>query len=47
MAISPANNENGAEWYVVSIINNKQDIATLIDWLPDWNKLVKLYKQNV
>lgn len=47
MAFSPANNEDGAKWYVVSIINNKQDIDTLIDWLPDWNKLVQLYKQNV
>lgn len=46
MAIKPAKNEYNAEWWVVAIIDNKQDIDTLTNWLPDWNELVEYYKNK-
>ena len=53
MAISPANNEDGAEWYVVSIINNKQDVVLSligcligINLLNYINKIYKLIIMN-
>lgn len=46
MAIKPARNKNNAEWWVVAIIDNKQDIDTLANWLPDWHKLVEYYKNK-
>lgn len=46
MAIKPAKNEDNAEWWVVAIIYNKQDIDTLTNWLPDWNGLVEYYKNK-
>ena len=46
MAITPAKNEYNAEWWVVAIIDNKQDIDTLANWLPDWTKLVEYYKNK-
>lgn len=45
MAIKQAKNERGAEWYVLAIIYNTQDIATLSEWLPDWNLKREEYKK--
>ena len=44
MAIKPTNNEEGAEWWVLAIIHNTQDVATLSEWLPDWNLKREEYK---
>lgn len=35
--------EDGAEWWVLAIVDNEQDIQTLAEWLPDYVKLVKKY----
>lgn len=35
--------EDGAEWWVLAIIKNEQDIKTLTEWLPDYVELVKKY----
>jgi len=47
MAIKQANNERGAEWYVLAIIYNAQDVATLSEWLPDWNLKRKEYENKL
>lgn len=41
------NNEDGAEWWVLAIIHNTQDIATLSEWLPDWNLKREEYKNKI
>lgn len=46
MAIKEANNEDGAEWWVIAIIHNAQDVETLSNWLPDWDELVEFYKNK-
>ncbi len=38
------NNEDGAEWWVLAIIYDTQDVATLSEWLPDWNLKREEYK---
>lgn len=45
MAIKQANNERGAEWWVLAIIYNAQDVATLSEWLPDCNLKREEYKK--
>lgn len=47
MAIKQANNERGAEWWVLAIIYNAQDVATLSEWLPDWNSKCEEYKNKL
>ena len=37
------NSEDGAEWLVLAIITNEQDVEILASWLPDFVKLVKKY----
>lgn len=44
MSIKPTNDDEGAEWWVLAIIDNAQDVKTLTKWLPDWNCLRKEYK---
>ena len=39
--------EEGAEWWVLAIIYNTQDVATLSDWLPDWNLKCEEYKNKL
>ena len=46
MSIKPTNNEEGAEWWVLAIIYNKQDVAVLSEWLPDWNSKREEYKNK-
>ena len=46
MAIKQAKNEEGAEWWVLAIIYNSQDVATLSEWLPDWELKRKEYKNK-
>lgn len=46
MAIREEQNEEGAEWWVLAIIYNTQDVATLSEWLPDWNLKCKEYKNK-
>lgn len=36
--------QNGAEWWVLAIITNIQDVTTLASWLQDYNYLCKEYK---
>ena len=38
------NSEDGAEWWVLAIITNEQDVAILSEWLPDWNLKREEYK---
>lgn len=45
MAIIKASNKDGAEWWVLAIINNAQDVETLTEWLPDWEEKLQEYKQ--
>ena len=40
-------NEEGAEWWVLAIIYNTQDVATLSEWLPDWNLKREEYKKQI
>ena len=47
MAIKQANNERGAEWWVLAIIYNTQDVANLSEWLPDWNFKRKEYENKL
>lgn len=44
MAIRKEQNEEGAEWWVLAIIYNTQDVATLSEWLPDWDSKREYYK---
>jgi len=46
MAIKQAKNEEGAEWWVLAIIYNTQDVATLSEWLPDWDLKREEYKKQ-
>lgn len=46
MAIKEAPNEDGAEWWVLAIIYNAQDVTTLSEWLPDWDLKRKEYKNK-
>lgn len=46
MSIKPTNNEEGADWWVLALIYNKQDVATLSEWLPDWNFKREEYKNK-
>jgi hypothetical protein len=46
MSIKPKNNEDGAEWWVLAIIYNAQDIATLSEWLPDLDLKCEEYKNK-
>ena len=41
------NNEDGAEWWVLAIIYDTQDVATLSEWLPDWNLKREEYKNKM
>jgi hypothetical protein len=41
------NSEDGAEWWVLAIIYNAQDVATLSEWLPDWNLKRKEYENKL
>lgn len=37
MLVIPKDDEpEGCEWWVISIITNKDDAAVLKEWLPDW-----------
>lgn len=47
MAIREEQNEEGAEWWVLAIIYNTQDVATLSEWLPDWNLKREEYKNKL
>ena len=47
MAIREEQNEEGAEWWVLAIINNTQDVATLSEWLPDWDLKREEYKNKL
>lgn len=47
MAIREEQNEKGAEWWVLAIIYNTQDVATLSEWLPDWNLKREEYKNKL
>ena len=47
MSIKPTNDEEGAEWWVLAIIYNAQDVATLSEWLPDWNSKREEYKNKL
>ena len=47
MAIREAQNEEGAEWWVLAIIFNAQDIATLSEWLPNWDLKREEYKNKL
>lgn len=40
------NSEDGAEWWVLAIIYNTQDVATLSEWLPDWDLKREEYKKQ-
>jgi len=46
MAICEKQNEEGAEWWVLAIIHNAQDVATLSEWLPDWDLKREEYKNK-
>lgn len=46
LLIKPTNDEEGAEWWVLAIIYNAQDVATLSGWLPDWELKRKEYKNK-
>lgn len=46
MAIREEQSEDGAEWWVLAIIHNAQDVETLSNWLPDWDELVEFYKNK-
>ena len=46
MAIREEQNEEGAEWWVLAIIKNSQDVAMLTSWLPDWNYLCEEYQRK-
>lgn len=35
--------KDGAEWWVLAIIDNVQDVETLTEWLPNYEELVKKY----
>ena len=37
------NSEDGAEWWVLAIITNEQDVEILASWLPNYEDLVKKY----
>lgn len=37
------NSEDGAEWWVLAIITNEQDVEILASWLPNYVELVKKY----
>lgn len=43
MAIREQQNEEGAEWWVLAIITNEQDVEILESWLPNYVDLVKKY----
>ena len=47
MAIREEQNEKGAKWWVLAIIYNAQDVATLSEWLPDWNSKCEEYKNKL
>ena len=46
MAIKEVKNKDGAEWWVLAIIDNEKDVKTLTEWLPDWEYLCKEYKNK-
>ena len=37
------NSEDGAEWWVLAIITNEQDVEILENWLPNYVDFVKKY----
>lgn len=37
------NSEDGAEWWVLAITTNEQDVEILASWLPNYVDLVKKY----
>ncbi len=37
------NSEDGAEWWVLAIITNEQDVEILASWLPNYVELVMKY----
>ena len=39
MAIKPAENKYGSEWWVIAIIKGYDENQTLEKWLPDWRAL--------
>lgn len=43
MAIKEVKNKDGAEWWVLAIITNEQDVEILASWLPNYEDLVKKY----
>ena len=47
MAIRKEQNEEGAEWWVLAIIYNAQDVANLSEWLPDWDAKREYYKNVI
>lgn len=47
MAIKEVKNKDGAEWWVLAIIDNEKDMKTLTEWLPDWEYLCKEYKKQL
>lgn len=46
ISIKPMNNEEGVEWWVLAILFNTQDVATLSEWLPNWNLKREEYKNK-
>lgn len=38
MSFKPTNNEECAEWWVLAIITNTQDVEILASWLPDFDE---------
>lgn len=44
--IEKSDTDNGCEWWVVSIVSDKNDAKILRSWLPDWKEVISKYKRK-